>query len=97
MAAYGAWVFGTLAGFAFEADSSQLHGLGLDFALAAMVLAVLVQQVRDMRAVAVALFAAVIALSAKALGVGWLAISLSALIAPVLGIFLEVRCNPKKS
>lgn len=95
--AYLAWVVGTAVGFQVGADSSQLKGLGLDFALAAMMLVVLVLQIRDRTAFAVALISGLTALGAMKLGFSWFATLFAMVIAPAFGVWMEKRCNLLKS
>jgi 4-azaleucine resistance transporter AzlC len=91
LGAYVAWVSGSAAGFILGGNSAQLRGLGLDFALIAMMLAVLVLQIRDRRGVAVAMVAGAIALVATQWGWSWAAPLLAAFIAPAVGIWMEKR------
>lgn len=91
--AYFAWVAGTAVGFQIGADSAQLKGLGLDFALAAMMLVVLVLQIRDRVAFTVALISGLTALGAVQLGLNWFATLCAMVVAPAVGVWMEKRCN----
>lgn len=95
--AYLGWVAGTLLGFTLQTSSTQLYGLGLDFALVAMVLGVLVLQLRDIKGVLVALAGGGVAIGATLAGLGWMSILLAALVAPLFGLYLERRWTAYKS
>ncbi len=88
-AAHGAWVGGTVLGFLLGGDTSQLHGLGLDYALVAMILAVLVLQIKTRETFAVACFAGAIALLTHYVGLAWFAPLAAAAVAPLLGMRME--------
>ncbi len=91
--AYAAWVLGSALGFVLGGNSAQLRGLGLDFALIAMMLAVLVLQIRNRQGVAVAAVAGSVALVATRWGLSWAAPLLAAFAAPAVGIWMEKRCT----
>ncbi len=91
--AYIAWVLGTVLGFTLGGDSQMIHSLGLDFALVAMMLAVLVLQLADSKAVAVAAFAGGLALVFSVVGLSWISTLAAAVIAPLIGVWLEGRCK----
>ena len=93
--AYVAWIAGTLLGFSLGADSSQLKGLGLDFALVAMMLAVLVLQIRNHVGLVVALVGGGTAVAFAHLNLTWAAPLAAAVVAPGVGIWMERRCKSK--
>ncbi len=95
--AYFAWVIGTAVGFQVGGDSTQLKGLGLDFALAAMMLVVLVLQIRDWMAFGVALISGLTALMAVQLGLNWFATLCAMVVAPIFGVWMERRWKPSQS
>jgi 4-azaleucine resistance transporter AzlC len=89
--AYVAWIVGTAMGFVLGGNSAQLRGLGLDFALVAMMLAVLILQIRNRQGIVVAAVAGLVALVATRWGISWAAPLLAAVFAPSLGVWLEER------
>lgn len=80
----GAWVGGRLA--------LPIEAYGIDFALPAMFIALLVMQMEQRRHVAVALLAAVFGISFYMLGMEQLYIILATIIAAACGVLLEKRC-----
>lgn len=97
LSVYVAWLAGTVMGFGLGADSSQLRGFGLDFALLAMMLAVLVVQLRDLAGVAVALVAAFVAVGVHQAGYAWAAPLVAAVAAPAIGMWMEKKWTSHSS
>ncbi|MBY0369962.1 AzlC family ABC transporter permease [bacterium] len=95
--AHIAWILGTGVGFAVGASSAQLRGFGLDFALIAMMLAVMVILIRDTKTLAVALCAGAVSILAVQWGISWLSVLLAAVVGPAVGVFWERRCHAPKS
>lgn len=90
-----AWVGGTLAGHVFGGNVAELQGLGLDFALVAMMLAVLVLLIRDSKTLLVALGSGIAAMVVIISGLEWLSILAAAAVGPLIGVGLERRCRKR--
>jgi len=94
---HAAWVLGTVFGYALGGSVAQLEGMGLDFALVAMMLAVLVILVRDWNTILVAVCAGLAAIVAVKIGVAWLSILIAAAVGPAVGVWWEKRCHTRMS
>jgi 4-azaleucine resistance transporter AzlC len=86
-----AWILGSVLGYLVGASLPDVRALGLDYALAAMFIALLVLQTRHRRHVLVATASAAIALALQAIGLrAWAAI-IATLVGASIGLLLEER------
>lgn len=91
LTAHVSWVLGTVLGVVFGAMLTDVRPLGLDYALIAMFLALLVPQCRERLHVVVALTALVLSISLRLAGLGQWNVIVATLVAATLGVWLEQR------
>lgn len=91
MTAHASWVLGTVLGVVFGTLVTDVRPLGLDYALIAMFLALLVPQCRQRLHVVVALVALVLSISLRLGGLGQWNVILATVIAASFGVWLEMR------
>jgi 4-azaleucine resistance transporter AzlC len=85
------WVLATCIGFSAAERIGEVKSVGLDFALVALLLAVLSTQIRTPSKLVVAVVAAAISLVCHSLDQSTLAILAATLLAPVVGLWLQTR------
>jgi 4-azaleucine resistance transporter AzlC len=83
------WVFGTALGIPVGQVIADVKPLGLDYALPAMFIALLVLQIQDRVQVAVALLAGVVAVGLLLIGLDRWGVIVAAVIAATIGVVLE--------
>lgn len=91
LTAHASWVLGTVLGVVFGSMLTDVRPLGLDYALIAMFLALLVPQCRQRLHVVVALVALVMSISLRLGGLGQWNVILATVAAAILGVWLETR------
>lgn len=91
LTAHCSWVGGTLLGVVFGSLLTDVRPLGLDYALIAMFLALLVPQCRERLHVVVALVALVLSISLRLAGMGQWNVIIATVLAALLGAYLQKR------
>ncbi|MEG2171792.1 MAG: AzlC family ABC transporter permease [Desulfovibrionaceae bacterium] len=91
--AHGAWVGGTVLGVIFGSLITDVRPLGLDYALIAMFLALLVPQCRERLHVVVALVALVLSVGLRLAGLGQWNVCIATVLAAMLGVYLQCRAE----
>lgn len=89
LTAHCSWVGGTLLGVLFGSLITDVRPLGLDYALIAMFLALLVPQCRERLHVVVALVALVLSVSLRLAGMGQWNVIVATVLAALLGAYLQ--------
>ncbi len=89
LGSYLAWLIGTMAGYFVGNLLGDSRAIGLDFAVPAMFITLLVMQIRNARHIVVAVFASVLALSLKASPFADWSIVIAGVLGATLGAFLE--------
>ncbi len=84
-----AWVFGTALGVALGSAIADVKPLGLDYALSAMFIALLVLQIKSWQQVVVALLAGALAVGLQLAGVDQWNVMIATAIGATLGALLE--------
>ncbi len=85
------WVLGTWLGVITGQQISDIRPFGLDYALPAMFIALLVYQLKDKVYVLAGLFAGVVAVTLALLGINYWNVILATLGGATLGVILETR------
>lgn len=91
LTAHCSWVAGTVLGVMFGSLITDVRPLGLDYALIAMFLALLVPQCRERVHVVVALVSLVLSVSLRLAGMGQGNVIIATVLAAMLGVYLQSR------
>ncbi len=89
--AHISWVAGTAVGAYFGTLISDVRPLGLDYALTAMFLALLIPQIYSRLELWVAIFAGIVSVSLKLMGLGQWNVIIASVAAASLGLLLHKR------
>ncbi len=95
--AHVSWVIGTIVGVYFSSFITDVRPLGLDYALTAMFLALLIPQLCEGLDVVVAVFAGTTSVNLKLMGLGQWNVIVATILAATLGLVLHRRKNPIKA
>ena len=95
MTAHGGWIFGTLLGVISGELLSDPRSLGLDYALPAMFLALLIPQCRERLHVLIAVLSGVTSVGLVLVGAGRWNVILATIIGATLGAWLMLRKERK--
>ena len=91
------WIFGSWLGFFAGSKLTNIEAYGLDYALPAMFVALLLLQIRHRRMVYVALFSGAVSVALFLLGAKTGSVILATVIAATFGVWLESRSQPDKT
>ncbi len=83
------WVFGTVLGVFFGTLITDVRPMGLDYALTAMFLALLIPQCRNNLHVFIAIFAGSTSVVLKSMGLGQWNVIVATIVAATLGLFIS--------
>ncbi len=89
--AQSSWVLGTVLGVYFSSLITDVRPLGLDYALTAMFLALLIPQLYNGLDVLIAVFAGIASVTLKLMGLGQWNVILATVLAASLGLVLSKR------
>ena len=95
--AQSAWVFGTWVGVVAGGLITDVKPFGLDYALLAMFIALLILQIKDRRTVAVAVLGGLLSTALLMAGVSQWNVIIAALIAATFGVFINTWTKPQSS
>ncbi|MEQ8964747.1 MAG: AzlC family ABC transporter permease [Azospirillaceae bacterium] len=95
--AHGSWVAGTVLGVVAGRLVADIEGLGIDYALAAMFIALLVLQIRSLLLLAVAGASAAIAVGLALAGIDYWNVVIATLIAATAGVGIRSWISTRSS